>query len=131
MGLHARCRAFTLLEVLVALAIFATVAAVVLTAASRSLYNAEQLELKTLAGWIADNRLTELQLAQPTAEEGSDSVRVEYAGRTWEVQSEITSTAQAGLRRVELWVAPEAQSGQRVAVQERSVLSLTGFLKVR
>ena len=49
---------FTLLEVLVALAIFAIVAAVVLTAAGRSLNNAARLEALTLAGWIADNRLT-------------------------------------------------------------------------
>ncbi len=128
---RSRSRAFTLLEVLVALAIFATVAAVVLTAVSRSLYNAEQLELKTLAGWIADNRLTELQLAQPSPEEGDDTLRVEYAGRTWEVYSEVVNTAQPGMRRVDLWVALEAQSGQRVDVQERSVLSLNGFLKVR
>ena len=46
-------RGFTLLEVLVALAIFATVAAAVLTASVRSLQNAARLEDKTLAGWIA------------------------------------------------------------------------------
>ncbi|WP_313210910.1 type II secretion system minor pseudopilin GspI, partial [Stutzerimonas nitrititolerans] len=44
---------FTLLEVLVALAIFAIVAAVVLTAAGRSLNNAARLEALTLAGCIA------------------------------------------------------------------------------
>jgi len=58
-------RAFTLLEVLVALAIFATVAAVVLVAAGRSLHNAARLEEKTLAGWIADNYVAELQLRRP------------------------------------------------------------------
>ena len=46
-------RGFTLLEVLVALAIFASVAAAVLTASARSLQNAARLEDKTLAGWIA------------------------------------------------------------------------------
>lgn len=124
-------RAFTLLEVLVALAIFASVAAVVLTAVSRSLYNAEQLELKTLAGWIADNRLNELQLTQPTPEEGSETQRVEYAGLVWEVRSEVVNTAQSGIRRVELWVALQAESGKLQSVQERSVLGLTGFVKVR
>lgn len=59
-----RARGFTLLEVLVALAIFAMVAASVLSASARSLQNASRLEDKTLAMWIADNRLNELQLEQ-------------------------------------------------------------------
>ncbi len=53
---RSRVQGFTLLEVLVALAIFAIVAAVVLTAAGRSVNNAGRLETLTLAGWIADNR---------------------------------------------------------------------------
>ncbi len=59
-----RARGFTLLEVLVALAIFAMVAASVLSASARSLQNASRLEDKTLAMWIADNRLNELQMEQ-------------------------------------------------------------------
>ena len=59
-----RVQGFTLLEVLVALAIFALVAASVLSATARSLQTASRLEEKTLAMWIADNRLTELQLSQ-------------------------------------------------------------------
>ena len=51
-------RGFTLLEVLVALAIFALIAASVLTASARSVRTASQLENKTLAMWVADNRLT-------------------------------------------------------------------------
>ncbi|OWK38753.1 putative type II secretion system protein I precursor [Pseudomonas oleovorans subsp. oleovorans] len=53
-------RGFTLIELLVALAIFALIAASVLTASARSVRTASQLENKTLAMWVADNRLTEL-----------------------------------------------------------------------
>lgn len=123
---------FTLLEVLVALAIFATVAATVLTAAGRSLINAARLEEKTLAGWIADNRITELQLQVPTPAPGRDSDDLEYAGRRWELESEVEATSEAELRRVTVWVAPRpARSVGAGALRERAAVSLTGFLGVR
>jgi len=126
-----RARGFTLLEVLVALGIFATVAAVVLTASARSLSNAARLEEKTLAGWIADNRISELQLTSPTPAEGRDSQELEYAGRRWESLSEIAATSDPALRRVTVWVAPRPQRGNGTPVNERAVVSLTGFLGVR
>ena len=126
-----RPRGFTLLEVLIALAIFATVAASVLTAASRSLIVAGQLEDKTLAGWIADNRITELQIKRPTPGEGREDKVLEYGGRQWETHSEIEATSDKGLRRVTVWVAPKPERGASVPIKARSVFSLTGFLAVR
>lgn len=122
---------FTLLEVLVALAIFATVAASVLAASSRSLIVAQQLEVKTFAGWIADNRMIELQLKGPTPGEGREDKRLEYGSREWEVQTEISATSDKGMRRVTVWVALKAERGGAGPARERSVHSLTGFLAVR
>lgn len=122
---------FTLLEVLVALAIFATVAATVLTAAGRSLTNAARLEEKTLAGWIADNRITELQLQTPTPAPGRANDDLDYAGRRWDLQSEIEATSEPEMRRVTVWVAPREQRGSRGALRDRAAASLTGFLAVR
>lgn len=124
-------RGFTLLEVLVALAIFATVAGAVLAASSRSLLNAERLELKTLAGWIADNRIIELQLALPTPGVGRETSDLQFGGRRWETLSEIEATSDKGMRRVTVWVASRPERGAGAPVRERAVLSLTGFLAVR
>ena len=124
-------RGFTLLEVLVALAIFATVAAAVLTASVRSLQNAARLEDKTLAGWIADNRLTELQLASSPPAPGRDSRELSFAGRQWLLYSETVTTSDPGLRRVTLWVAAMPSSRDSSSVQERALLALDGFVGVR
>jgi len=122
-------RAFTLLEVLVALAIFGLVAAAVLTASGRSLNNAGRLEELTLAGWIADNRLTELQLAQPTPALGRENRELEYGGRRWETLSAIEASSDPGLLRVTVWVA-SAEQRSGAAVEERAVTSLSGFIAV-
>ncbi|MGQ7958731.1 type II secretion system minor pseudopilin GspI [Pseudomonas sp. SP16.1] len=122
-----RARGFTLLEVLVALAIFALVAASVLTASARSLQTAAQLEAKTLAMWVADNRLSELQLAETPPSDGRDQGRVEFAGRRWLWQSEIQATSEPAMRRVTLWVAAE-QRGASGDLRERALVSLSGFL---
>lgn len=126
-----RSAGFTLLEVLVALAIFAMVAASVLTATARSLQTAARLEDKTLAMWIADNRLTELQLDANPPAEGRDQGDLEFAGRRWQWQSEIQTTSEPGMRRVSLWVAPYAQGGLRDDLRERAVVSLNGFVEVQ
>lgn len=127
----ARSRGFTLLEVLVALAIFALVAAVVLTAAGRSVNNAGRLEALTLAGWIADNRLTELQLQQPAPSIGREDQQLEFAGRQWQTLSEVETSGTPGLLRIRVWVAAaESRRGNSSPIEGRAVTSLTGFIGV-
>lgn len=118
-------RGFTLLEVLVALAIFALVAASVLAASGRSLQTAGRLEDKTLALWVADNQLVELLLETPPPGVGSRQGRAEYAGRAWQWQAQIMPTSHPALRRVDLWVAVAGESLDR----EQALLTLSGFLE--
>ena len=123
-------RGFTLLEVLVALAILALVAASILTSASGGLRSAARLEDKTLASWIADNRLAELQLMQPSPGIGRNQSSVQFAGRTWQIFEELNSTSAPSLLRVTLWVAPLNEARDAAAVQDAAALSVTGFVGV-
>ncbi|AHL73702.1 general secretion pathway protein GspI [Stutzerimonas stutzeri] len=126
-----RSRGFTLLEVMVALAIFAIVAAVVLTAAGRSVNNAGRLEALTLAGWIADNRLTELQLQQPAPSIGREDQELEFGGRQWQTLSEVETSGTPGLLRIRVWVAAvEPRRSDSGSIEQRAVTSLTGFVGV-
>ncbi len=130
-GRRSRCRGagFTLLEVLVALAIFAIVAAVVYTDAGRRVTNAGRLEDLTLAGWIADNRLTELQLQQPAPTLGREETKVTFADRQWQTLSEVSASGTPGLLRIRVWVAAAGRD-RSVSVETRAITSLTGFVGV-
>lgn len=121
-------RGFTLLEVLVALGIFALVAASILTVTSRSLQNAARLEDKTLAMWVADNRLAEMQLAEVPAGDGRDQGETAFAGRRWDWRSEVEATSEPAMRRVTVLVAPSIERGSRPDLEERAAVRLTGFL---
>lgn len=124
-----RAGGFTLLEVLVALAIFAMVAASIMTAVTRSLQNAARLEEKTLAMWVADNQLVEMQLQDPPPGEGRDQGEVDFGGRRWEWRSEVTATSEPAMRRVEVIVASRPERGARGGdLEERAVVRLSGFI---
>jgi len=117
-----RARGFTLLEVMVALAVFALVAAMVHATLQRHVHNAGLLENRALAGWLADNSLAELQLQGATQPGIHQDIR-EQGHRRWRVVQEVQATADPSLRLVKVRVsALEGNEGGAV---------LTGFVGVR
>lgn len=119
-------RGFTLLEVLVALAVFAAVATAAYATVLRALANAGGLETRVLAGWVADNRLAELRLARTPPTIGRERVVVAFAGRDWDVLSQTTATGEPGMYRVSVDVAPRSQGD--AAREADAVVRLVGFL---
>ncbi len=97
---------FTLIEVMVALAIFA-VAAVALMRTGMSYVNAtEGLETRTLAHFVAMNEAANMILTQAWLD-GSAEHNVEEQGRHWQISTQAFPVAQtANVRRVEITVAP-------------------------
>ncbi|MEE9447080.1 MAG: type II secretion system minor pseudopilin GspI [Arenicellales bacterium] len=95
---------FTLLEVMVALAI----AAVGLGAVSKALYQnidvADRLSQKMIGTWVASNHLTELQLSRSYLSGGQDSASVSMAGREWQIQAEYAPTGDNEIVRVDVSV---------------------------
>ncbi|WP_413285434.1 type II secretion system minor pseudopilin GspI [Vibrio sp. MA40-2] len=76
-----RNRGMTLLEVLVALAIFATAAISVMRSVTQHINTLSYLEQKTFASLIADNQMSLIMLAgAPTS---AKIGKVEMAGREW------------------------------------------------
>ncbi|MBI5463228.1 MAG: type II secretion system minor pseudopilin GspI [Gammaproteobacteria bacterium] len=99
-----RSTGFTLLEVLVALAVLALALAAAVSAAAAYVGNQAYLQERTLAHWVARNVLIELQLEQPWPGTGERSDTVRMADLDWTWQATIDETPEKDMRRVTLKV---------------------------
>lgn len=95
---------FTLLEVLVALAIFSIVVAALIFKSSQSITQTQFLEEKSYALWIAENKLTELRIDSKWPSLGQKSDTLSQFEREWTVEVEVDGTGQPSLREVNVQV---------------------------
>ncbi|HVJ29316.1 MAG TPA: type II secretion system minor pseudopilin GspI, partial [Gammaproteobacteria bacterium] len=77
--LRSRSAGFTLIEVLVALAVIALGLTAVIKALGEYTYAANYMRQKTLASWIATNKLTEIAIAPTWPALGDYDEDVEFA----------------------------------------------------
>jgi general secretion pathway protein I len=97
-------RGFTLIEVLVALAIVAIGMAAVLGAVGSSADTAIYLREKTLAEWIALNQVADTRLQAQPPTKGSSDGELDYAGRHWRWHQEVTDGDLPGILRIDVTV---------------------------
>ncbi|MCW8109046.1 type II secretion system minor pseudopilin GspI [Alteromonas ponticola] len=97
-------RGMTLLEVMVALLIFAITGTAVMKAASDHLFSVGQIEEITFATWVANNRLHAL-LRDPTwPPKNNLKGQQEMSDRIWYWQQKVIQTSDKDLRAVEVSV---------------------------
>lgn len=95
---------FTLLEVLVALAILAIVMGALIKVTDSYAFNAGYLQEKTLAQWIAENKAIEYQLQQTFPPVGSKEGETEMAKVEWQWRVKVSNTDDKRLRRLDISV---------------------------
>ncbi len=98
-------RGFTLIEVLVALAVIAVGAAAVLSSLDTAARAVDRVRERTFAGWIAMNRVVETRLLRATnLKESRADGDIELAGRRWHWEEKVSPTTFTGLWRIEVRV---------------------------
>lgn len=101
-------RGFTLIEVMVALAIVAVTLGAGIKAAGALSNNAERLTDVSLGQWCADNQLIGLKLARPTLSVGDSEFSCEQLGRNYKGKLIIRPTPNPNFRRVDAQVFTES-----------------------
>jgi general secretion pathway protein I len=96
---------FTLVEVLVALAIVAVALAAGFRSVAQSAESATALKARTLALWVAQNRLAAAQLETPAPALGEREGSEAQAGASFTWHQTIIGTPNPAFRRVEINVA--------------------------
>jgi len=123
--LPSRQRAFTLLEVLVALVIIGVALAASMRGALSLTNAAEDTRYTMLATTIAENRLLELRLARESLEVGQTSTPCVQASVEFECVQTIRSTPNPFFRRVELQVYRLSGDGRRRHAEMMAVLPVS------
>jgi general secretion pathway protein I len=112
-----RAAGFTLLEVLVAVVVLALAMAAIIGAGVRAADAAGYLREKTLALWVAHNRLTEIELQPVWPALGDSNDDVDMGGIRWRWRVHVKETADQNLRRVDIDVvkSDQAEAGSSYA----------------
>jgi general secretion pathway protein I len=116
-----RQAAFTLVEVLVALFVVALGMGALMATLTSAADTTSLLRERSLAQWIALNRISETRLKATQPAKGKTDGEIDYADGTWHWQQEVTDPGVAGILRIDVTVS---RAG---AKDGASLATATGF----
>ena len=117
----APARGFTLLEVLVALVIVGLGLITVFSQLNQTLITASMMRERTLAHWVAMDRIAELRVTGQLPDVGETSDDIEMAGVEWTYVLKFSDVGIENFRRVDVTVS-------FADTPDRVITELAGFL---
>ena len=117
----AAARGFTLIEVLVAMAIIAVGVSALVASAASSAWRQDYLREREFGRWVASNELATRQALPAWPDAGTSDAEVEMAGIRWYVRTRTRAVADPDLRRLDI----EVRTDRDV---DSYIYSVTGFV---
>lgn len=106
--MHKRRRAensgYTLIEVLIALAIISIALLAALRASAQGSTNVGELRSRMLAGWVAENRLAEYRARGEWLPTGTRRGSARQAGIDFVWREEVSATPNPAFRRIDIYI---------------------------
>ena len=118
---------FTLIEVVVAIAIVALGLGALFNVLANTASNIGSLRERTFASWIANNRIAEVRLATVFPSVERTTGELEYAGSRWRYEQIVSQTEVEGLRRIDVRVGPKDSAPAPGGV-DTYTLTVSGFV---
>src|SRR3569833_4319360 len=106
---------YTLIEILVALAIIATAVAAVVAGVSGYVNNAAYLRDRTVAQWVVSNKIAEMQLATEWPSPGKRRGEALMADHEWSWQVNVSTTDDPDVLRLDVSAYPDKRSQTALA----------------
>lgn len=97
-------KGFTLIEVMLAMAVFSIAGIAILGTADTNARNLGYLESKILASWVASNQLVEITLDDTWPPKNNKKGKVDLAGLEWFWQQKVVKTTDKDMRAIVLEV---------------------------
>lgn len=115
-----KSRGFTLLEVMVALIIVAFSLTALTASMNQMIDAANTLRERTFASWIAQNKITEMRLANVIPDVSATNGEIEFGNTEWEWRAVVSETGIENFRRIDVSVSHYGA--------DYVVLTVTGFI---
>ena len=106
---------FTLMEVLVALAVISVALAALISASTDSVYTSNNLKDRTFAQWVAENRATEIRINKNRLVTGTTTGRVKMVHQQWDWKAVITNTPDRYVKQIVIEVRLSTQPKRLLA----------------
>ncbi len=107
---------FTLIEVLVAMAIIAVGVSALVASAGASAWRSDFLREREFGRWVASNALTELQVLPAWPDIGTKKTTVEMGNTTWYLSTQTQAVADPDLRRLDIQVRRDQDADNYIYV---------------
>jgi general secretion pathway protein I len=111
-----RGRGFTLIEVIIALAVLAFALGALISGMARYADNAAYLRERTLGLWVAHNRLTEIDLQPAWPATGKSDGDAELGGIEWRWFITVSETPDPKVRRIDIRVQARGRDSDAAAL---------------
>lgn len=112
---------YTLIEVLIALAIISVALLAALRASAQGSTNVGELRSRMLAGWVAENRLAEYRARGEWLPTGTRRGSARQAGIEFTWREEVSATPNPAFRRVDIYIHASP-------TEPHALIHLAGFI---